>query len=131
MHGSFDLIFIVRDVRDETRDQKIAEHVIQVGGRVKPSLMRSRAGHIGVRTVGEPVAIALGTPHFGVAHRQRWWPHGSVRERPIRYWIYSRMYSMVRTLQPYADGCTARGSFRQLVRPVLEICVRCREFCCA
>jgi hypothetical protein len=72
---------------------------------------------------------SLGTPHFGVAHRQRWWPHGSVRERPIHSWIYSRMYSMVRTLQPYADGCTARGSFRQLVRPVLEICVRCRELC--
>ena len=36
VHGSFDLIFIVRDVRDETRDQKIAEHVIQVGGCVKP-----------------------------------------------------------------------------------------------
>jgi DNA replication licensing factor MCM5 len=36
VHGSFDLIFIVRDVRDEARDQKIAEHVIQVGGCVKP-----------------------------------------------------------------------------------------------
>ena len=35
MDYSFDLIFIVRDVRDEARDQKIAEHVIQVGGCVK------------------------------------------------------------------------------------------------
>ena len=27
---SFDLIFIVRDVRDEARDQRIAAHVIQL-----------------------------------------------------------------------------------------------------